>query len=128
MRSGILIAVIAVSICACANERPALYQNELVRRIGAPAAEQEINTCMIRTEEYIGKAKRGEVIFEENVTGSRGLSGGPAFDLNLKENSTPILSCSRQPMFAREGIRATGVEVMSCIKKGRHFCLPSRVV
>jgi hypothetical protein len=79
-----------VIVAGCANERPALHPSELVRRIGAPAAEQEIDSCMNRAEEYIGKAMRGEVIFEENVTGSRGLSGGPAFEAKFKQDPTPI--------------------------------------
>jgi hypothetical protein len=84
------LGLILVIVAGCVNERPVLYPSELVRRVGAPAAEQEIDFCMNRAEEYIDKAKRGEVIFEENVTGSRGLAGGPAFEAKFKQDPTPI--------------------------------------
>ena len=104
MRFRMVTVLIVLSMGGCINERPALHHSELVRRIGAPAAEQEVDLCMIQSEEYLVKAKRGEVIFEENVTGSRGLSGGPAFDSKIKEDPTPVYRslvnrCLRQKGF-----------------------------
>lgn len=90
MRSQITLAFLLGLVAGCVNERPVLYPSELVRRVGGPAAEQEIDFCMAHAEEYIARAKRGEVIFEENVTGSRGLSGGPIFDSKFKEDPTPV--------------------------------------
>lgn len=90
MRNQVRTVLIVAATCGCVNERPALYQSELVRRIGAPAAEQAVDLCMVQSEEYLAKARRGEVILEENITGSRGLAGGPTFDSNIKEDPTPV--------------------------------------
>ena len=101
MRHLALIGLSSIIIAACIKERPALYPNELVRAGGAAAAEREIDDCMQRAEDFVDKAKRGEVIFEENITGSRGLSGGMALESNFKQDPTPtyrtyVNRCLRQ--------------------------------
>ena len=104
MRYAASLGLTLVLASACVNERPVLYPSELVRRVGGVAADREVEVCMTRVEEYVVKAQRGEVIFEENVTGSRGLSGGPAFDSTFKQDPRPVYrrlvnQCLRQKGF-----------------------------
>jgi len=101
MRYLAFIGLSSILMAACVRERPLLYPNELVRAAGAAAAEREIDDCMQRAEDFVGKARRGEVVFEETITGSRGLSGGMALDSNFKQDPMPtyrtfVNRCLRQ--------------------------------
>ena len=88
MRNVALTGLSMFIITACVKERPVLYPNDLVRRVGWAAAEREIDDCMDRAEEYARRASLGEVILEENITGSRGLSGGLPLESTLKQDPT----------------------------------------
>lgn len=61
-----LIGLSLIILAACVSERPVLYPNELVRRVGGAATEREIDDCMQRAEEYVGRVKRGEVVLEDD--------------------------------------------------------------
>jgi len=90
MRYLALIGLSSIVIAACVSERPVLYPNELVRVAGAAAAEREIDDCMQRAEDFVGKARRGEVVVEETITGGLGLTGGMALDSTFKQDPTPV--------------------------------------
>jgi outer membrane lipoprotein SlyB len=52
MRVSVLVFVLLVH-AGCATQRPVLYPNEQFKRVGSSTAEQAINECMRRAEEYV---------------------------------------------------------------------------
>lgn len=90
MRYAALIGLSLIFLAACVNERPVLYPNDLVRRLGGAATERDIDDCMLRAQDYVNRARRGEAIFEETITGSSGLSGGVVLDSTFKQDPTPV--------------------------------------
>ena len=52
IRLSVLILVLLIH-AGCATQRPVLYPNEQLKRVGSSVAEQAINDCMRRAEEYV---------------------------------------------------------------------------
>lgn len=51
MRYMALIGLSSIIITACISERPVLYPNDLVRRVGGAATERDIDDCMLRAQD-----------------------------------------------------------------------------
>jgi hypothetical protein len=53
---------LSLGLIACSAHRPMLYPNERLKQVGAEAAEQDIDECMRRGEQYVGSGGRaGEI-------------------------------------------------------------------
>jgi hypothetical protein len=50
MRSRIIFATILLVTVGCGSSRPELYLNDHARRVGADAAERDIDDCMAQAE------------------------------------------------------------------------------
>jgi outer membrane lipoprotein SlyB len=48
--NGALTAVLLIAVAACASQRPELYSNEHLMRVGSTVAERDIDECMRRAE------------------------------------------------------------------------------
>jgi len=75
----ILVATAAFALCGCAAKRPVLYPNEQLNRVGAAAADREIDACMQRAEEYASSpegAKAREAAKSTVVGGAGGAAVG----------------------------------------------------
>lgn len=70
-------------LAGCSTRQPVLYPNEHLKRVGAEVAEQDIEECMRRAEEYAQLEGRAEKVAESAVidagTGAAvGAAGGAA--------------------------------------------------
>jgi hypothetical protein len=80
----IVFAIFFVSMfMACASQRPALYPNEQLRRVGLATATREIDDCMRQAEHYVSSngrvSKSAEVIVTESGTSAAiGAAAGAA--------------------------------------------------
>ena len=74
MRKRFLIVVsFSLTLTACASQRPVLYPNEQLKRGGNAAADQDINDCMQRAEEYVSSGGGGQAL--EHAGGSGATEG-----------------------------------------------------
>jgi hypothetical protein len=55
---------------ACSMQRPVLYPNAQLKRVGSSAAERDIDQCMQQAEEYIASESRGGKVAEETAVGA----------------------------------------------------------
>ncbi len=70
------LAIVGLSfaiIAGCATERPVLYPNGYLRRVGSFKADRDVDDCMVRAQEYVSGLSRPDAIIEETITGSAGL-------------------------------------------------------
>ena len=66
-----LVAIIlSFALAACASQRPVLYPNERLQRIGHAAADQDINECMQRAEQYVASGENGGKAAEQTAVGA----------------------------------------------------------
>jgi hypothetical protein len=65
--------ILSLTLTACASQRPVLYPNEHLKRVGNTAADQDINDCMQRAEEYVSSGGGGQAL--EHVGGSSATEG-----------------------------------------------------
>jgi hypothetical protein len=83
MRRILLSTIGLVMIAGCAMQRPVLYPNDQLRRVGASMAEREIDECMLRAENYVASdsasAKAAEnVATDAGTSAAIGAAGGAA--------------------------------------------------
>lgn len=66
-------------LCACGARRPVLYPNDQYNRVGAGAAERDIEGCMVRAEQFVSSGGR-EAAAARDVAGHTavGAAGGAA--------------------------------------------------
>ena len=77
---------LAFLLASCAAQRPALYPNEQLKRVGRGVAERDIDQCLHEAEEYVASENRGGKAAEETagsagvgaVTGAAGGAAGGA--------------------------------------------------
>ncbi|MGH7775099.1 MAG: hypothetical protein ACREQA_22980 [Candidatus Binatia bacterium] len=79
----IVLLALFFGLTACATQRPVLYPNAYYKRIGSNVAEQDIDDCMRRAEEYVSSGGRGVDIAGSAATGAGtgaaiGAAGGAA--------------------------------------------------
>ena len=73
--------VLALQLIAvgCAAQRPVLYPNAELKRVGTSAAERDINDCMKRAEEYIhSDGEAGKTLENAGVGAATGAAIGAA--------------------------------------------------
>jgi hypothetical protein len=77
---GFLAAIIlSFAFVGCASQRPVLYPNERLQRVGQPAADRDINECMQRAEAYVASGGRnGKALEQAAVGGGTGAAIGAA--------------------------------------------------
>ncbi len=63
------LLLIVLTVAGCASQRPVLYPNDNLRRVGNSVADGDINDCMRRAEEYVSSGGRGEKAVEGVVVG-----------------------------------------------------------
>jgi outer membrane lipoprotein SlyB len=70
MRALSALGVGVILITGCASQRPVLYPNEHIRRVGGIAADRDIDDCIRRAEESrsAGDAKAGEAGTDASAT------------------------------------------------------------
>ena len=80
----IMVAVFIMSLCmACASQRPALYPNEQLRRVGSATADRAVDDCMRLAANYvssngrIGKTAEG-IVTESGTSAAIGAAAGAA--------------------------------------------------
>ena len=80
----IYVAISIVSACmACASQRPALYPNEQLRRVGSATADRDVDDCMRLASNYvssngrIGKTAEG-IVAESGTSAAIGAAAGAA--------------------------------------------------
>jgi len=57
-------------LAACSTQRPLLYPNTHLNRVGAETAELDINDCMRRADGYVSSASSGEKALEGAAIGA----------------------------------------------------------
>lgn len=82
----LIVSVFVLLIYAgCATQRPVLYPNEQLQRVGSSVADDAINECMRRAEEYVasngqtGKSVQGaanEAATSATIGAAAGAAGG----------------------------------------------------
>lgn len=83
MRNLLFLALNMVMIAGCASQRPVLYPNEQMRRVGAATADRDIDECMRRAENYVSSNGRVGPALEDSTTSAAsgaavGAAGGGA--------------------------------------------------
>jgi outer membrane lipoprotein SlyB len=81
-----LVLSMGFLLSSCAAQRPALYPNEQLKRVGRSAAERDIDQCMHEAKEYVAAEGRGGKVAQETagaagvgaVTGAAGGAAGGA--------------------------------------------------
>lgn len=66
------------TLVACASQRPVLYPNEHLRRVGNSVADGDINECMQRAETYVSSAGGRNTLEQGAVSGGTGAAIGAA--------------------------------------------------
>jgi hypothetical protein len=70
-RSGVaLIGILLWSVGCATSQRPVLYPNDQLRRMGNTAADRDIDDCMARAESYIASRSRTGEALEEASAGA----------------------------------------------------------
>jgi len=64
MLRGNLLLIALITFSACSTQRPVLYPNSYLKRVGVEAAEVDINDCMHRADTYVSSGADGEKILE----------------------------------------------------------------
>ena len=74
-----LVAVwVPLAMAACASQRPVLYPNQQLQRVGSSAADRDINECMERAEAYVSSGAGKEALEQAAVGGGTGAAIGAA--------------------------------------------------
>ena len=68
--------VLVVLAAACGPKRPVLYPNDTLSRTGNEAAQQQIDECLRRAEQYKSGIPAGEVARDTAVGGGAGAAAG----------------------------------------------------
>ena len=79
IRRLLIIVFFSLTLAACSSQRPVLYPNDSLKRAGNAAADQDINDCMERAEQYVSTgASSGETMKDAAVSGGAGAAIGAA--------------------------------------------------
>ncbi len=62
--------ILSFALAGCASQRPVLYPNERLQRVGPAAADQDINECMQRAEHYVASGETGSKAAEQTAVGA----------------------------------------------------------
>ncbi|HVO94225.1 MAG TPA: hypothetical protein VMT22_15355 [Terriglobales bacterium] len=52
-KTTILLLILLVAVVGCASSRPILYPNEQLKRVGADAANRDVDDCLRQAENYV---------------------------------------------------------------------------
>ena len=58
MRVFLILGTSLVLAAGCASQRPVLYPNEQLKRVGSETANQDIDECKLRADEYLASDGR----------------------------------------------------------------------
>jgi len=67
-----------LTLISCASQRPILYPNQHLQRVGNSAADRDVNECMQRAEEYVSSGAGKEALEQAAVDGATGAAVGAA--------------------------------------------------
>jgi hypothetical protein len=65
-------------LLSCASQRPILYPNQHLQRVGNNAADRDVNECMQRAEEYVSSGAGKDTLEQAAVGGGTGAAVGAA--------------------------------------------------
>ena len=68
IKNFLAAAIFSLILIACAAQRPILYPNQHLQRVGISAADRDVDECMQRAEEY-GSAGAGTTALEQAGVG-----------------------------------------------------------
>ena len=69
MRLSVLFATVLMIMAGCGSSRPELYPNDHARRVGAEAAERDIDHCIDQAERSRAEINREATGLEQPETG-----------------------------------------------------------
>lgn len=83
MRRIFLSTIGLMMFAGCATQRPVLYPNEQLRRVGTAVADRDIDDCMRRAESYVspdggGAQTAQDVATESGTSAAIGAAAGAA--------------------------------------------------
>jgi len=96
----VLLALAIIVIAGCATQRPVLYPNEYLRRVGSGAADRDIDDCMRQAAE-----SRPAAAGEPASVGVPGSPGAPISGLFGKPELPP-----GQKVFVNQCLRDKGYD------------------
>ena len=71
-------AIFLLTLVACAAQRPILYPNQHLQRVGNNAADRDVDECMQRAEEYVSSGAGRAGLEQAAVGGGTGAAIGAA--------------------------------------------------
>ncbi len=69
---SVMVLPLLIGVSACAAQRPVLYPNEQLGRVGSSVAEQDVDECMGRAEGYASSSESGEKLAASAATSTVG--------------------------------------------------------
>jgi hypothetical protein len=108
MRNLMFLSLFLIILAGCMPERPVLYPNDRLRRLGSARAGWDIDDCMQRAEDYVNRRRRGEVVVEETITNVDGMPRGIILDPIDRHNLTPVYR-----EYANRCLRARGYDPLA---------------
>jgi len=78
IKNFLVAAIFSLILIACAAQRPILYPNQHLQRVGNSAADRDINECMQRAEEYVSSGAGRAALEHAGVGGGTGAAIGAA--------------------------------------------------
>lgn len=69
---------VATLLLACASPRPVLYPNETWERVGAEAAQADVDACLARAKESVPSHEAQEIATETAANAGAGAAAGAA--------------------------------------------------
>jgi outer membrane lipoprotein SlyB len=67
-------AIFSLTLIACAAQRPILYPNQHLQRVGNNTADREVDECRQRAEEYVSSGAGRAALEQAAVVGGRARS------------------------------------------------------
>lgn len=64
------LALALLASAACSTQRPVLYPNEQLKRVGSSAAQRDIDDCLRLAEEYVASNGRGASALQGAASGA----------------------------------------------------------
>ena len=71
-------AIFPLTLAACASQRPVLYPNQHLQRVGVGAADRDVDECMHRAEAYVSSGAGGEALEQAAIGGGTEAAIGAA--------------------------------------------------
>jgi len=103
----VFLALAIIVITGCATQRPMLYPNEYLRRVGSGAADRDIDDCIRRAEESRSAAD-AKAVSEAGTDASARVPSSPAAAISGLFGK-PELS-SIQKVFVNQCLRDKGYD------------------